>query len=142
MRGLTGQSGPYRFPFSSPTLTPISAPDSWVYILAKQVQVPLRAQHLCLLPPELLHLSFHNVHLRGKGPVGERPTDLGTGITLEAPEQGVRRGEGILPARGDLIHSDWHQEPSTMGLSFSNPRSCWITWPRLGFTAPNPKDLK
>lgn len=93
--------------------------------------MPVRAQHLCLLPLELLHLSFHNVHLRGKGPVGERPKDLGTGITLEAPEQGVRQREGILPARGDLIHPDCLQELSTMGLSFSTPRNCWITWPGL-----------
>lgn len=46
------------------------------------------------------------MHLRSEGPVGERPEDLGTGITLDAPEQGVRQGEGILPARGDLIHPD------------------------------------
>lgn len=100
--------------------------------------MPLRAQHLFLLPLELLHLSFHDVHLRGEGLVGERPKGWDAGITLEAPQQGVRQGEGILTIRGDLIHPDCHQELTTMGLGFCNPRSCWITWPRFGSHCPKP----
>lgn len=49
--------------------------------------------------------------------------DLGTGVTLEALEQGVRQGEGVLQQEGTLIHPDCHQEPSTMGLGFPHPRS-------------------
>lgn len=56
----------------------------------------------------MLHLGFHDVHLGGKELDGERPKHLGAGITLEAPEQGVSQGEGILPEGGDLIHPDCH----------------------------------
>lgn len=62
--------------------------------------MPLQAQHLCLLPPELFHVGFHNVYLRGKGLGRERPKDLGTGVTPEALEQGVRQGERVLQQEG------------------------------------------
>ena len=134
MRGLTEQS-PDRFPLFFPPSLPLQV-RTQIYVLAEEVLVLQWAQHLCLLPPELLHLSFHHVHLRSKGLAGESPRDLGTGITLEALEQRVRQGEGVLPAKGNLIHPDCHQEPGTTGLGCSSPRNCWITRPRFGSHCP------
>lgn len=62
--------------------------------------MPLRAQHLWLLPLELLQLDFHDVHLGRKRLGRERSKDLATRITPEALEQGVRQGEGVLRQEG------------------------------------------
>lgn len=86
-------------PLLLPALTP--APGPALYGIA---EVPSRAQPLWLLPPELLHLGFHDVHLGGDGLGGERPKHLGAGITPEAPEQGVSQGERVLLGRCDLLH--------------------------------------
>lgn len=58
---------------------------------------------MSLLPPELLHLGFHDVHLRTEGLGGKRPKDLGAGMAAEALKQGVSQGEGVLPRTGDVM---------------------------------------
>lgn len=64
--------------------------------------MPFQAQHLWLLPPELLQLDFQDVHLGGERLGRKRSKDLGTRITPEALEQGVRQG-GVLWQEGTRI---------------------------------------
>lgn len=67
-----------------------------------------RAQHFRVLPPKLLHLGFHDVHLRGMRLDGERPKRLDAGITAEVLDHGVSQREGVLSERGDLILPQSH----------------------------------
>ena len=73
----------------------------------------------------------------------EGPKHLGAGITLQAPEQGVSPGEGILSKRGDLIHPEFSLRAQHHGFRpFAIPEAIGSHDQDLSLMAPNPKDLK
>lgn len=126
---------------TSPPLPPLQL-QTQVYVSAEEVLVPFQAQHLWLLPPELLQLDFHDVHLGGERLGRERSEALSTGITPEALEQGVRQGAGVLWQEGTRItqiviksSAPWVQAFPTVEDDGSHDLD-------LSLTAPNLKDLK